>query len=390
MAGEKGASIAAAVASSYLFARQYGPADFGRLQSTLSIVYACGALGLFASAQAISPLITRMIASRPDVISATLVVRLGFSALAMVVCASVLMAGHVSALLPLLLLLLVEPLSTGSLLAYADGKPTLVSAARMTGSAARVFWLLAAVRLRAPAPVAVLGWVLEAVVSCGISLAAERRTILEAIRRARRIRQAVMVVLRHGIRIWPAIAIQALVLRLDRIVMLRHLEPTSYGIFAAAASMIEQWNSVSVLLVSIFAPAYVYKQRERKERSRRCQRLAASMGAAALCTGALVGCIADLLIRAIYGPAFAQAAWILRAALMCSGVVFADAALTLQLIDERRGGLLLLKQALVAGAMLLFPILFEHGRWLPASTYIAQATTLFVFWAARLRPRASS
>jgi O-antigen/teichoic acid export membrane protein len=392
---EKFIGTLAAVASNHLFASIYGAHFFGELQFVLSLVYVVGSAGLIFSAEAVAPIFGKHRRLRHIVfykafrlrIGSSLVVTLLFMSavvFAMDSSSAGLMSMHSSSTALMLiagLVLLVEPISLGALMAYAETQPWVITRAKAYASGARVLWLLMAAHASMGAVVASFAWPLEACVAAVAPFSRYRTLAFNRPKSLRWSETVTRTLVIRGLKIWPAIAASVLVLRVDRLLLGLLMSKSDLGIYSAAASLVEQWNSVGATLALALAPSLVFVARNESQLRRKALGLSACLAAVAV-----VAFIASLYIGRqvflmIYGPAFEAGVPVMIFATACAIATFADAGLSTWLVAARRYRLVIVKQSLTIAAIAAVPFLLPRAQMMYAPA-IATAGSLIVFWCA--------
>ncbi|WP_159938877.1 hypothetical protein [Caballeronia arationis] len=382
---EKVVGALAAIASNHLFANIYGAQLFGELQFALSLAYVVGSVALIFGSPTIAPILGKHRRLRHIVFYRTFRLRLTLTVAVMILfmaAVAIAMPSSSATALTLIaaLVLIVEPLALGSLMAYAETKPWVITRAKAYASGVRVLWLLGAAHASVGAIVASFAWPLEA---CVAAVAPFSRYRSLAFRTPKSfIGDAIVtktLVLR-GLKIWPAIAASVVVLRMDRLLLGVMMSKADLGIYAAAASLVEQWNSVGTTLALALAPSMVYAARNERQLVARASKLAlylAAVGVIAWVGSIFIGERAFLLI---YGPAFQAGVPVMIYATACAIATFADAGLSTWLVAARRYRLVMIKQAMTVAAIAAAPVVMPRSLMMYAPA-TGTALSLVLFWA---------
>jgi O-antigen/teichoic acid export membrane protein len=381
---EKIIGALAAIASNHLFANIYGARLFGELQFALSLAYVVGSVALIFGSPVVQPILGKHPRLRHIVFYRTfrlrLMLTLAVMLLFMAVVALVMHSSSASALtLIAALVLIVEPLALGSLMAYAETKPWVITRAKAYASGVRVLWLFGAAHASMGAVVASLAWPIEACVAAvapftryrGLALQSPKSFVGDAV-----VTRTLVV---RGLKIWPAIAASVLVLRMDRLLLGVLVSKSDLGIYAAAASLVEQWNSVGTTLALALAPTMVFVARNDAQLRVRAVKLSFYLGAVAFVAwiGSLF--IGHKVFLLIYGPAFEGGVPIMIYATACSIATFIDAGLSTWLIAARQYRLVMIKQALTVASIGVAPFIMPRSL-IMYSPSTAIAVSLIVFW----------
>lgn len=380
---EKLVAAVAAVVGNHLFANIYGPQLFGELQFALALSFAIGSAALVFSAQAVAPILSKHPRLRHLVYYRIFRLRLVSTLGVMLIFAlgAWLVMDQASAEFTLVvgLVLIVEPFALGILMAYAERQPWVVTRAKTLASAARVLWIFTAAHFSAGAIIAALAWPLEGCIAVAgpfrryskLALHAPKSFLGDDV-----VKRALVV---HGLKLWPAVAASTLIIRLDRILLAMLMSKTDLGIYSAAASLIEQLNSIGMALAFALAPSMVFVARNEVQLRAKALKLGLYLGL--LGTVAFVGSVAigHAAFMMIYGPRFEAGAPVMIFMTACSIATFADAGLATWLIAARRYRLILIKQGLTLAAIAASPFVVPQTAimYAPAA---AIALSLMVFW----------
>ncbi|MGA7815218.1 lipopolysaccharide biosynthesis protein [Caballeronia sp.] len=382
---EKIVGALAAIASNHLFANIYGARLFGELQFALSLAYVVGSAALIFSSQAVAPIIGKHPRLRHMVFYRTFRLRLTstFSVmfLFMAVVALFMQSSSVALTLIAGLVLLVEPIALGSLMAYAETKPWVITRAKAYASGVRVLWLLGAAHASVGAIVASFAWPLEACVAAVAPFSRYRSLAMQPPKSLLGDATVTKTLIVRGLKLWPAIAAGVLVLRMDRLLLGTLMSKTDLGIYAAAASLVEQWNSVGGTLALALAPTMVYAARNELQLRANALKLGAYLAAVAVVAwiGSLF--VGHRIFMLVYGPAFEAGVPVMIFATACSVVTFADAGLTTWIVAARRYRLVMIKQALTVAAIAIAPFVMPRSLMM-YSPAAGTTVALVIFWCA--------
>ncbi|MGF6900997.1 lipopolysaccharide biosynthesis protein [Paraburkholderia sp. GAS348] len=381
---EKVIGALAAVASNHLFASLYGAHFFGELQFALSLAYVVSSAALIFSAQAVAPIFGRHPRLRHLVFYRAFRLRLGSTlsvTLLFLIVVGLLMQSSSGALTLIAgLVMLGEPIALGALMAYAETKPWVITRAKAYASGVRVLWLLGAAHASVGAVVASFAWPLEACVAAAAPFSRYRTLAFNRPRSLHGSEMVTRTLVVRGLRIWPAIAASMLVLRMDRLLLGTLMSKTDLGIYSAAASLIEQWNSVGTTLALALAPAMVFAARGEDQLRSKAIKLSAYL--AVIAAVALVGSLfaGRPVFLAIYGPAFEAGVPVMIFGTACSIATFVDAGLTTWLIAARRYRLMTVKLVVTIVAIGVAPFVMPSVLVMYAPA-VATAVSIVLFWA---------
>jgi O-antigen/teichoic acid export membrane protein len=385
---EKIVGALAAIASNHLFANIYGARLFGELQFALSLAYVVGSIALIFGSPVISPILGKHRRLRHIVFYRTfrlrLMLTLAVMTLFMVVVALAMPASSATALtLIAALVLMVEPVALGSLMAYAETKPWVITRAKAYASGVRVLWLLAAAHASVGAIVASFAWPLEAAVAAVAPFSRYRSLAFSSPRSLLGDAVVTKTLVYRGLKIWPAIAASVVVLRMDRLLLGMLMSKADLGIYAAAASLVEQWNSVGTTLALALAPTLVYAARNEDQLRVKAYKLAFYLGAVGLVAWVASIFVGERAFLLIYGPQFRDGVPVMIYATACAIATFADAGLSTWLVAARKYRLVMTKQAFTVAAIAVAPFVMPRALMM-YSPSTATAVSLVVFWTAVL------
>lgn len=381
---EKIVGALAAIASNHLFANIYGARLFGELQFALSLAYVVGSVALIFGSPVIQPILGKHPRLRHIVFYRTfrlrLILTLSVMALFMGAVALVMGWSSASALtLIAALVLIVEPIALGSLMAYAETKPWVITRAKAYASGVRVLWLFAAAHASVGAIIASFAWPLEACVAAVAPFSRYRALALQSPKSLVGDAIVTRTLVVRGLKIWPAIAASVLVLRMDRLLLGVLMSKADLGIYAAAASLVEQWNSVGTTLALALAPSLVFAARTDAQLRAKAIKLGFYLGLVGLVAWIGSVFIGHKVFLVIYGPAFVNGVPVMIYATGCSIATFVDAGLSTWLVAARRYRLIMVKQAMTVAAIGVAPFVMPRPLMMYApSTGIA--VSLILFW----------
>jgi O-antigen/teichoic acid export membrane protein len=242
-----------------------------------------------------------------------------------------------------------------------------------------VLWLLGAAHASLGAIFAAFAWPLEACVAAVAPFTRYRTLAFSSPRSTSGDALITRTLVLRGLKIWPAIAASVIVLRMDRLLLGVLMSKADLGIYAAAASLVEQWNSVGTTLALALAPSMVYVARNEAQLRARSLKLAfylAAVGVFAWIASIFIGDRAFLLI---YGPQFEAGVPVMIYATLCAVATFADAGLSTWLVAARRYRLITVKQAVTVAAIAAAPFVMPHSLMMYAPA-TGTAVALILFW----------
>jgi O-antigen/teichoic acid export membrane protein len=382
---EKVVGALAAIASNHLFANIYGARLFGELQFALSLAYVVGSVALIFGAPVIAPIFGKHRRLRHMVFYHTFRLRLILSLAVMLVfmgiVALAMPASSATALtLIAALVLTVEPLALGSVMAYAETKPWVITRAKAYASGVRVLWLLAAAHASMGAVIASFAWPLEACVAAVAPFSRYRTLAFNSPRQHLGNAVITRTLVVRGLKIWPAIAASVIVLRMDRLLLGVLMSKADLGIYAAAASLVEQWNSVGTTLALALAPSMVYVARNEAQLRARSLKLASWLAMVGVVAAVACVFLGERVFLIVYGPQFVAGVPVMIYATFCAIATFADAGLSAWLVAARRYRLIVTKQAVTVAAIAIAPFLMPRSLMM-YSPATGTAVSLVLFWA---------
>lgn len=157
---------------------------------------------------------------------------------------------------------------------------------------------------------------------------------------------------------WISFMLMMAARRVDQLILRPHVPTAEFAAYAATVQIVDNFTTVATILASGIAPLYIYARGEARIAIRNVLRLTLFMTALGVVGAAALIGLAPWIVHWLYGAAFAEAASLLRLALLVSPLVFADVGLT------------------VLAAYLRRP------RWIAIKWGIACAATLAVDWIA--------
>ncbi|MFJ1212543.1 oligosaccharide flippase family protein [Burkholderia pyrrocinia] len=396
---ERLTQIGVAIAISGLLARYFGPDVFGKWQYANTLLLVLAPLTWVCGAEILVPtIVQRPPAQLGAVLGSAFVLRIAVSAAALVVTWVAIAAGAfdplVGAMLAGLAVTMVfrEPF-VGVINAWLQSmtysKPQLVTSMVTALAKALLVWLL----VRAAAGPARFGWLwaLEAA-AIGFALLLYYRhrnggafgwTFDKPL-------------FRHfataGTVFWLGLICMYLFLKLDRLMLERHVSFADLGRYSAAQQLNENWITLALMLAQTIAPAFVYRVQDVARLRRNIVRLIA-MTACLMTAGALVlDAAAPLIVGKVFGPGYEASVDIFRWAVWLSVPAGIEAIGNLIVLKYQAKFVLLSKWLLalaIAALVNLFaiPRLGLYGALVGlAAGYLAAAAVNFYYIRFKLRP----
>jgi polysaccharide transporter, PST family len=395
---ERVTQIVVAIAISGLLARYFGPDIFGKWQYANTLLLVLSPITWVCGAEILVPTIVQRPADQiGTVLGSAFVLRLTVSAGALLLTWAGIAAGLTDPLVGAMLaglavtMLFREPF-VGVINAWLQSmtysKPQLLtSMATAVLKAALVLVLV-----RAAASPARFGWLwaLEAAAIGGVLLLYYMR------RHGGRLGWHVdRTLLRHfasaGTVFWLGLICMYLFLKLDRLMLERHISFADLGRYSAAQQLNENWITLALMLAQTIAPAFIYRVHEAAQLRRNVGRLIA-MTAALMIGGAIVlDLLAGVIISRVFGPQYAGAIGIFRWAVWLSVPAGIEAIGNLIVLKFQAKFVLLAKWLLALAVafivnLVAIPRLGSYGALIGlAAGYLAAASVNFYYIRLRLR-----
>lgn len=321
---ERLTQIGVAIAISGLLARYFGPDVFGKWQYANTLLLVLAPLTWVCGAEILVPtIVQRPPAQLGAVLGSAFALRIGVSVAALVATWIAIAAGAfdplVGAMLAGLAVTMVfrEPF-VGVINAWLQSmtysKPQLVTSMFTALAKALLVWLLVRAAA-APARFAWL-WALEAAAIGFVLLLYYRH------RNGGSLGWTFdKPLFRHfataGTVFWLGLICMYLFLKLDRLMLERHVSFADLGRYAAAQQLNENWITLALMLAQTIAPAFVYRVQDVARLRRNIVRLIA-MTAALMTAGALVlDAAAPLIVGKVFGRGYEASVDIFRWACGC-------------------------------------------------------------------------
>ncbi|MBU9582999.1 oligosaccharide flippase family protein [Burkholderia multivorans] len=395
---ERLTQIGVAIAISGLLARYFGPDVFGKWQYANTLLLVLAPLTWVCGAEILVPTIVQHPpAQLGAVLGSAFALRIGVSAAALVATWIAIAAGAfdplVGAMLAGLAVTMVfrEPF-VGVINAWLQSmtysKPQLVTSMFTALAKALLVWLLVRAAA-APARFAWL-WALEAAAIGFVLLLYYRH------RNGGSLGWTFdKPLFRHfataGTVFWLGLICMYLFLKLDRLMLERHVSFADLGRYAAAQQLNENWITLALMLAQTIAPAFVYRVQDVARLRRNIVRLIA-MTAALMTAGALVlDAAAPLIVGKVFGRGYEASVDIFRWAVWLSVPAGIEAIGNLIVLKYQAKFVLLAKWALALAIAALanwlaIPRLGLYGALVGlAAGYAAAAAVNFYYIRFKLR-----
>lgn len=395
---ERLTQIGVAIAISGLLARYFGPDVFGKWQYANTLLLVLAPLTWVCGAEILVPtIVQRPPAQLGAVLGSAFALRIGVSVAALVATWIAIAAGAfdplVGAMLAGLAVTMVfrEPF-VGVINAWLQSmtysKPQLVTSMFTALAKALLVWLLVRAAA-APARFAWL-WALEAAAIGFVLLLYYRH------RNGGSLGWTFdKPLFRHfataGTVFWLGLICMYLFLKLDRLMLERHVSFADLGRYAAAQQLNENWITLALMLAQTIAPAFVYRVQDVARLRRNIVRLIA-MTAALMTAGALVlDAAAPLIVGKVFGRGYEASVDIFRWAVWLSVPAGIEAIGNLIVLKYQAKLVLLAKWALALAIAALanwlaIPRLGLYGALVGlAAGYAAAAAVNFYYIRFKLR-----
>jgi O-antigen/teichoic acid export membrane protein len=366
--GDKALAMALGLLIFGLIGRALGPAGSGHFAFATALLQVGLGLSLVVSGSALLPRFCRMQAALPGAIANVFVVRLAASGLAtaaMLVYCFLAIGDPQRRMVSMILLLavpLIEPFYIVSTywLSRNHNRPNII--ARSSALLVRAATIVVGLHFGVAMEVLAAAWVIEGLVSAALQTA-QLRSAMPGARLARFVSATrARAYLRFGLRFVPGLWLQALFVRIDRLMLGERMEAGEFGLYATAMQLTEVWTQVAYLIGVSLATAYLY------QRIRQGRFGAAFMTTSLAMTGiGLAGFMGawlfgPWLLRSIFGAPFAAAYPSLLAGMAFAVLLFANqiVQLTLTTLDRPQA---LLWMWVVASIVAIAVIHFGYERW---------------------------
>lgn len=350
LSGDKVVSVVLGLVVFGLIARQYGPGGAGQFSYGVAMLQTALGLSLICSGAAVMPRLCRLHnGAAAMAVGNVFVVRLIGSVLAAAV-----MAGYTAlavddplrrtvALILLSTVPLLEPFRAFANFWVSRNQNRTPVLARGSGLVARLVVVVVALWAGTAPWVVALAWVVEALVSAALQTLGMRGVLpwhrLAAAVRTPRAR----LYFRFGVRFAAGLWLSHLFLRLDRLWLAEQMDAHAFGLYATAMQLVAVWLQAAAVLTGSLAPAYLYRALRESSSVRnhwRTLAMLAGVGLAGLAGAVLLG---PLLLRVVFGPAFASSQPYLVAGFAAAVLFYIDQFVQISITANNRPWLLALK-----------------------------------------------
>lgn len=396
---ERLTQIGVAIAISGLLARYFGPDVFGKCQYANTLLLVLAPLTWVCGAEILVPTIVQRPAGQIGaVLGSAFALRIAVSVAALAATWIAIAAGAFDPLVGAMLaglavtMIFREPfigVVNAWLQSMTYSKPQLVASMAAALAKAALVWLL----VRAAAAPARFSWLwaLEAA-AIGLALLLYYRQ-----RNGGTLGWTFdNTLFRHfataGTIFWLGLICMYLFLKLDRLMLERHVSFADLGRYAAAQQLNENWITLALMLAQTIAPAFVYRVQDAARLRRNIVRLTA-MTAGVMTAGALVlDAAAPLIVGKVFGPGYEASVDIFRWAVWLSVPAGIEAIGNLIVLKYQAKFVLLLKWVLALAIaalvnLIAIPRLGLYGALVGlAGGYLAAAAVNFYYIRYKLRP----
>ncbi|CAH2773437.1 MAG: Membrane protein involved in the export of O-antigen and teichoic acid [uncultured Caballeronia sp.] len=395
---ERLTQIAVAIAISGLLARYFGPDVFGKWQYANTLLLVLSPITWVCGAEILVPtIVNRPPGQLGTVLGSAFALRIGVSAAALVVTWIGIAAGFTDPLVGTMLASLAvtmmfrEPF-VGVINAWLQSmtysKPQLLTSMLTAVAKAALVYVL----VRAAASPARFGWLwaLEAAVIGGVLM------LYYIHRHGGKLGWHIdRSLFRHfasaGTVFWLGLICMYLFLKLDRLILERHISFADLGRYSAAQQLNENWITLALMLAQTIAPAFVYRVHDAVQLKRNLGHLIA-MTAVLMIGGAIVlDLLAGVIISRVFGPAYTESISIFRWAVWLSVPVGIEAIGNLVVLKYQAKFVLLAKWLLALAVafvvnLIAIPRMGSYGALIGLATgYLATASVNFYYIRFRLR-----
>ena len=395
---ERLTQIAVAIAIGGMLARYFGPDVFGKWQYATTLLLVLSPITWVCGGEILVPTIVNR---PPDqlgtVLGSAFVLRMGVSAAALALTWIGIAAGFTDPLVGAMLagfavtMLFREPflgVINAWLQSMTYSKPQLLTS--MFTAVAKAVLVYVLVRAAAsPARFSWL-WALEAGVIGGVLM------LYYMHRHGGKLGWHVdRSLFRHfasaGTVFWLGLICMYLFLKLDRLMLERHISFAALGRYSAAQQLNENWITLALMLAQTIAPAFVYRVHDAVQLKRNVGRLIA-MTATLMIGGAIVlDLLAGFIISHVFGPAYSESISIFRWAVWLSVPAGIEAIANLIVLKYQAKFVLLAKWMLALTVafvvnLVAIPRMGSYGALIGlAAGYLAAASVNFYYIRLRLR-----
>lgn len=364
---ERIAQIGVTLVATLVIARTFGPQTYGVWQAAQSIFVVTSALSLIVPGEVLLPRLraTQDWDQLSVTLSSTLVARIGFGVLillgygvALLVSPDALHSTLIVALILQCSIAITEPVNGLSSWYQAQLNNVPVSLRRLVGLALRlaIFLLCIAMLGTPPLPLLASAWPIEALVAGSLVTA-----IFVSSHGAFRFRWTLAELkslVRAGLPVWWGLLLYALFLKADRLLLPHRIDPQAFGVYGAAAQLVETAVGMVVLVTNTLMPRLIYH----REDGRLDRTTAFGLLGAIVVACAATSLMAPLIVRLLFGENFSGAAPILAFGIWLAVLAAIDTLLTGILIRQRVFRVVLIKWSLAVacqgGAIILL-----YPRW---------------------------
>lgn len=397
---ERLVQIGVTLVATLLIARTFGPRTYGVWQAAQSIFVVTSALSLIIPGEVLLPRLkaTQDWGRLSITLSSMLVARVacgvlilaGYS-IALIVAPAALRGTLVIALILQCSITITEPVNGLSSWYQAQLNNVPVSLRRMVGLALRlaIFLLCIAMLGTPPLPLLASAWPIEALVA-GVLVT----TMFVLSNRAFRFRWTfaeLQSLVRAGLPVWWGLLFYALFLKADRLLLPHRMDPHAFGVYGAAAQLVETAIGMVILVTNTLMPRLIYH----REGGRLDRATAVGLLGAVVLACVATSQLAPFIVRLLFGAGFAGAAPILSVGIWLAVLATIDTLLTGILIREQVFRVVLIKWTLAAALqytliIVLFPRLGLGGVLIAYLAGYGLALGLSGFLLSRVRSRAGA
>lgn len=336
---ERIAQIAVTLFVTLVIARKYGAAAYGTWQVAQSFFVVTSALCLLVPGEVLLPRFksARDWTQRSVVLTSALAARSGAAVIVLLgyVVAALLGPQEFQGAIRIALLLqcsvaITEPINAFSAWYLAQSNNVPVTVRRLAGLAVRLLIFGACVMAIAQPSLLLLAsaWPIEAVVA---GLFVTRLFLTSHEHFAFRFRAAeVMSLLRAALPVWWGLLLYALFLKADRLYLPHHMNSAAFGLYGAAAQLIETAIGMVVLVVNTLVPRLIYREETGRLDRKTSGLFFLLVGLACM----VVSLFAPQLIHLIFGASFSASAPILAFGIWLTLMAGVETLLTAMLIKR--------------------------------------------------------
>ncbi|PSB92345.1 oligosaccharide flippase family protein [Candidatus Pandoraea novymonadis] len=351
---ERSSQIVAGIIVSGLLARGLGAAQFGLFQYSQSLVFLASAITLLCSAEVVLPrLVDKTEVVRQHVMVHALVLRIGAAIVTYALLAIYALFVSEPILRGVILwlgiaLLLREPFGviTTWLQIKNFNRPSVQ--ANLIALAIKVLLITILYFLKASLVAFSVVYAIEALIAAAILVIYYRWQI--PVHRISWNPTLLRELLHSGMTFWAGLLLMFFFKRIDQLVLKLVIPLSELGTYVAAMQITENFVLVAPIIANSLATPFFLQVKDTIVARRNAWKATVIIVTSGTCLAVPIALFSPSIIHLIYGPAFTEAAKILRISALLGILVFADAALNLSLVRRGEGHWIIAKWLSASGA----------------------------------------